>query len=185
MKHSLTLIFLILSIAFLVSSCSINVDKAKLAKTQLRVIDSVRHYYPIRHKKVLNIPYHIVNSGEKPLAIFNVESSGPCIVIKDFPKGPIQKGKDGVINVEFKSDGLFGQNQHYITFEANTPPFNKHTLVFDVLVVPDEFGYGDGFDYRYESGQNSQTSIEEAVNGDETQQGYFTDSSRAKLILPE
>ena len=33
---------------------NINTDKSKLPKTTLRVIDSIKHYYPIRHKKELN-----------------------------------------------------------------------------------------------------------------------------------
>ena len=159
--------------------CNVNTDKSKLPKTTLRVIDSIKHYYPIRHKKELNIQYKIVNTGQNPLAIYDVEASCGC-TIPEFPKGPIQAGKEGIFMIKFISEGLFGYNKHYVTFEANTPPFSHHTLIFDVVVVPDEFGYGDGFDYRYESGQNSKSALEEAVDGDETQQGYYTDSTSFK-----
>lgn len=159
--------------------CNINPDKSKLPKTTLRVIDSIKHYYPIRHKKEIDLVYKVLNTGQNPLAIFNVEASCGC-TIPEIPKGPIQAGKIGIINIKYISEGLFGYNKHYVTFESNTPPFTKHTLIFDVVVVADEFGYGDGFDYRYEAGQNSKSALEEAVDGDETEQGYYTDSNSFK-----
>lgn len=175
------LLFLTSILLLIVSACNVNVDKSKLPATQLRIIDSIKHYYPIRHKKELHIPYHIENTGANPLAIYNIESSGPCITIEDYPKGPVQAGKEGTINILFKSDGLFGYNKHYITFETNTPPNIKHMLIFDVLVVADEFGYGDGFDYRYENLYESKNALETAVDGDETQNGYYTDNPSDSL----
>ena len=177
-KIRLGIVFFLSLPIIIISSCSTNSNSSN---TSLHVIDSIKHYYPIRHKKELKIPYHIVNTGTKPLFISNIESSGACIVVTDYPKLQIPAGRETVIFLLFKSEGLFGYNKHYITFDANTLPVTRHTLIFDVVVVADEFGYGDGFDYRYEPEVNDKSALKEAVNGDETQQGYYTDSSRGIL----
>lgn len=168
--------FFIISIV-LISSCT---GKKNSPITSLMVIDSIKHYYPIRHKKELKIPYHIVNTGTEPLFINHIESSGACITITDYPKLQIPAGRQATIFLLYKSEGLFGYNKHFITFDANTIP-SRHTLIFDVVVVADEFGYGDGFDYRYEPEVNDKSALKEAVNGDETEQAYYTDSSRGIL----
>jgi len=163
-----------------VTSCNTKPDINKVDKTTLHVIDSIKHYYPIAHKKELNIPFRIVNTGKNTLYIDSAETSGNCIIIKNSPGGPVKPGRETFFNLQYKSEGLFGYNKHYITFVANTYPHTRHTLVFDVIIVPDEFGYGDGFDYRYEPSYNKKGGIKEAVEGDETQQGYYVDSSELK-----
>lgn len=173
-KIRLGIVFLLSPLIILTSSCN---PKKSTPYTSLSVIDSIKHYYPIRHKKEINIPFHIVNTGDKPLFISNIESSGGAITITDYPKLQIPAGRQATIFLLFKSEGLFGYNKHYITFDANTLPMIRHTLIFDVVVVADEFGYGDGFDYRYEPEVNDKGALKQAVNGNETQQGYYTDSS--------
>ena len=55
-----------------------------------------------------------------------------------------------------------------------------HTLHFDVHVVPDALYVKDYEEIFYKEEKKKKGAVKELVDGDETQQGYYTDSSFAR-----
>lgn len=61
------------------------------------------------------------NAGKADLLISSVNASCGCTVA-DYPKEPIAPGAEGVISVQFDSEGKHGVQDKTITVNANTQP---------------------------------------------------------------
>ncbi len=68
------------------------------------------------------------NTGDAPLIITNAQGSCGCTV-PDWPREPIAPGADGIIHVEFNSQGRAGNQSKQVTLSANTVP---NTLVLNI-----------------------------------------------------
>jgi hypothetical protein len=169
---------MILLLLFL-QACNWNVDKTKLAKTKIKFIDSFRHYFPIPQGKKLTASYRFVNTGQHPLSIIDVQTSCGC-ALAEFSDRLIQPEGEGTIVVEYNSNKNLGFTEIYTTVIANTEPESMHTLVFDVHVVPDALYVKDYEEVFYKEEKKKKGGVKELVDGDETQQGYYTDSSFAR-----
>ena len=60
------------------------------------------------------------NTGKKALLIKQVETSCGCLTASCEPK-PIPPGKEGILNVTFDSEGIYGKQYKIITIFANIP----------------------------------------------------------------
>ncbi|MBL7753795.1 MAG: DUF1573 domain-containing protein [Chitinophagaceae bacterium] len=169
--------FLFLMLIF-AAGCNWNVDKSKLAKTTVRFNDSTRHYFPIPQGKKLTATYRFFNTGQKPLAIIDVQTSCGC-ALAEYSDRLIQPEGEGTIVIEYNSDKNLGFTEIFTTVIANTEP-SMHTLHFDVNVVPDALYVKDYEEIFYKEEKKKKGGVKELVDGDETQQGYYTDSSFAR-----
>ncbi len=68
--------------------------------------------------------FKFTNTGDAPLIITNAAGSCGCTVPK-WPNEPIAPGEEGVIHVEFDSQGRTGLQQKQVTINANTVPNTK------------------------------------------------------------
>lgn len=69
------------------------------------------------------------NVGDAPLVISHASASCGC-TIPSYSEKPVPAGGDGVIQVEFNSEGRPGEFQKTITILANTKP-NTHKLYIE------------------------------------------------------
>lgn len=161
------------------SACNFNVDKTKLPKTKIKFIDSVRHYFPVPQGKKLTIPYKFINVGEHPLTIIEVQTSCGCTLAK-FPDRLIENEGEGIIELEFNSTKNIGYTEVYVTVFANTEPIMMHTLIFDLNVVPDAHYTKDYEEIFDEEEIKDKDGTKKLVDGDETEQGYYIDSTEAR-----
>lgn len=67
--------------------------------------------------------FRFQNTGTGDLIIRSATGSCGCTV-PEFPKEPIQPGKEGFIRVSFDSHGRIGHNEKQVTLLANTIPNN-------------------------------------------------------------
>ena len=96
---------------------------------------TVRDLGKIKKGQVVEIPYTIKNTGEKPLIISEVIPGCGCTVA-DKPEKPIMPGKEEKIVSKFNSaEQAIGVHVKNITVKANTTPFTEHVLTFKVDVV--------------------------------------------------
>ncbi|RAJ95568.1 uncharacterized protein DUF1573 [Larkinella arboricola] len=74
------------------------------------------------------------NEGEFPLIINNINTSCGCTT-PEWPKQPIEPGKEASIKVMFNSQGKLGVQNKTVTVYANTDPAYSE-LAFRVMVNP-------------------------------------------------
>lgn len=81
--------------------------------------------------------YKFTNTGNAPLIISEVSASCGCTVARDFPKGKIKPGEGGAINVEFDSDGKWGEQVVTVNVTTNAVPALTQLLIRTDIVAPD------------------------------------------------
>lgn len=82
------------------------------------------------------------NTGGSSLIISNAQGSCGCTV-PEFPKEAILPGDEGVIGVEFNSEGKQGQQEKTVTITTNCEPPTLILTIKANIVVPESRG-GDG-----------------------------------------
>ena len=104
--------------------------------TTVQWIDSTsKDLGQVKKGQVIEIPYTIKNTGDKPLIISDVLPSCGCTVA-DKPEKPIMPGNEEKVIAKFDSQGQAnGVHVKNITVRANTTPFTDHVLNFKVDVV--------------------------------------------------
>jgi hypothetical protein len=104
--------------------------------TDLQWIDSVNQDLgKVNAGQMVDITWHVKNTGSKPLVIANVSPGCGCTVA-DRPKEPIAPGGEGVIRAKFDSKGQSpGTHTKNVTVTANTKQ-QAYILTFKVDVVP-------------------------------------------------
>ncbi len=161
------------------NSCNWGQSKENLAKTSIRFKDSVRHYFAIPQGKEQTASFKFFNTGDNPLSILEVQTSCGC-AIADFPSRLIEPGGEGAIVIKFNSEKNIGYSQIFVTVRANTEPMVFHTLVFDLNVVPDALYIKDYEEvFQEKEDRELKGNMKKMVEGDETEAGYYTDSTEA------
>jgi hypothetical protein len=182
MKKNTYILFILslLSIVF-IASCNFSESKKTLTKTKVKFEDSNRHYFAIPQDKQQDVIFRYYNTGEHPLAILEVQSSCGCAKV-EFPDRLIEPEGEGDIVVHYDSYKNVGYSQVFITVVMNTEPVSMHTLVFDLNIVPDE-GFSTDYEKTFEKHKEADEAggVKELVEGDASEQGYYTDSSAAEL----
>ena len=119
-----------------------NADSAHLASTtdaasftQLTWIDSTfQDLGKVNEGQVVDIVWHLKNTGNKPLVIGNVTPGCGCTVAEK-PTEPIAPGEEGLIKAKFDSKNqTAGEHRKNITVTANTKE-QAYYLTFNVNVV--------------------------------------------------
>lgn len=156
--------------------CKLNPNTDKIKPTRVSFKDSVRHYFPIPQGKDLSVFYEYKNTGDHPLAISELQSSCGCAKVSS-NSHILEPGGTGVIKVAYDSYKNIGYSQVFITVYMNTVP-KQHTLVFDVNIVPEEFSMSDyEKTYKRQKENSLMDEVNTAVEGDETEKGYYLDST--------
>lgn len=165
-------IYWLISLLILLASCDFRKpDIENVAKTKMEVIDPERHYYPILRGSELTASFKIYNRGDEPLIIYDVQASCGCIEI-DFPSTSIGKDDFGFITLDYDSSKNIGFVEFYVTIRANTDKDVFTTIKFDVNVVTSPH-YTKDYEEIYFKKREEKLANE--VDGDLTQQGYYTD----------
>ncbi len=85
--------------------------------------------------QIVEIPFLIKNTGDKPLIISSVQPGCGCTVAEK-PEKPVLPGKEEKIVAKFNSEGQSeGTHTKTVIVTANTKPFTQHTLTFKVNVT--------------------------------------------------
>lgn len=110
-------------------------DKSKLPIVSFK--ETTFNFGTIKQGEKVTHVYHFVNSGKSDLIISNASASCGC-TIPDYPKSPIEPGKEGVINVVFNSEHKSGPQHKTITIVANTLPNTTDITLTGIVEVPGE-----------------------------------------------
>lgn len=104
--------------------------------TTLEWVDSTyKDLGNVKMGQVVEIPFVVKNTGDKPLIITSVEPGCGCTVA-DKPEKPILPGQEEKIVAKFNSEGQSeGAHTKTVTVNANTQPMTQHTLSFKVNVT--------------------------------------------------
>lgn len=166
---------LLLFIAITSISCELRKpDIDNVRKTKMEIIDPERHYYPILRGSEITATYKFYNRGNEPLILYDVQASCGCIDI-DFPKTSIGKDDFGFIVLDYDSAKNIGYVEFYVTILANTEKDVFTTIKFDLNVVTSPH-YTQDYEEIYLRRRKEKLAGE--VDGDLTQQGYYTDEER-------
>ncbi len=161
------------------TACNTQGSKEKLVKTRVRFKDSVRHYFAIPQGKEQTAAFKFFNVGKHPLAVLEVQTSCGCAEV-EYPDRLIQPDGEAYIIVKFDTYKYLGYSQVHVYVRMNTDPIETHVLIFDLNVVPDAHYVKDYEEiYKEREEKEGRGSIKEMVEGDETQAGYFIDSTEA------
>jgi hypothetical protein len=78
--------------------------------------------------------FKFTNTGSKNLIISGANGSCGCTV-PEWPKEPIQPGKEGTINVVFSSEGKSGIQEKTVTIVTNCEPATKVIRIKTEIIV--------------------------------------------------
>lgn len=163
----------ILALTLGLTSCEKILHK-QLKPTVVVIKDSVRHYYPIVKSDELSIACLITNEGPEPLAITDIQPSNFSIVLNSPMPGIIPPGQSAMLNFIFHSEKNVGLAEHKIRIFGNIKPAGVATLTFDTHIVRPT---ADKSDYEETFLEEKRSWMEEFVDGDLGQKGYWVDGS--------
>ena len=96
----------------------------------------VFNFGKISQGEKVSFTFKFKSSGEGPLVIGAVKASCGCTTPKDWPKDPILPGDEGVIEVEFDSEGKSGLQSKSINIVSNTDPSTSVLYLEGEVVSP-------------------------------------------------
>ncbi len=91
--------------------------------------DSLQNFGTVQKGKLVEIVFHVKNTGSKPLFIMSANPSCGCTVA-DYTKSAIAAGGTGVVTASFDSNKGLGKIHKTIAVVTNTRPTQK-TLIFE------------------------------------------------------
>lgn len=169
-KQTLPLLMVLLSATTLFFSC-----KKKIEPTVLMVEDSVRHYYPVVSGEEVNISYKVVNIGDEPFFIDDIQPSCGCIVDNHTDVKSIPPHDTLTLAFTFQTNKNVGYVRHSIRIFGNVLPKGFATMTFDVNIVPPSDHDPDYEEVYSEERQKAGDNVKELVDGKSSQKGYFVD----------
>lgn len=153
------------------------------------VVDSIRHYFPVRQGETLKIAYAIYNKSKDNLVIQEVQTSCGCLVSRDELPMFILSGDTGYVHADFNTTKNIGYVAHYIQCFGNFKNADSISIIdekgkekwakfielhFDTNVVPPSDYHRD-----YEEVWHEQASIDatirDFVDGKSSQKDYWLD----------
>ncbi len=145
----------------------------ELKPTTVSIKDSIRHYYPIILGDELSITCELENTGDEDLAITDVQPSNFSIVMDTSMPHLIPPGKKEALHFVFHSEKNVGFAEHTIRIFGNIVPNGVAELTFDTHIVRPTLDEGDYEEVYY---REKQSMIEEFVDGERGQKGYWVDN---------
>lgn len=170
-KHKISLIALC-CLAMAGSGCH-----KRVGPTQLRIVDPVRHYYPLVQGEDLKLNYLIVNTGKVPFIIQDVQPASLSIELTQTPPKLVPSGDSVHISLVYHTDLNIGYVSHKIRIFGNVIQVNDSAvsgeaeLFFDSHIVRPTLDKSD-YEERY---WERKSANEKLVEGTRGEQGYYTD----------
>lgn len=146
----------------------------QLKPTVIGVKDSIRHYYPVVLGDELSISCELTNNGTEPLAITDIQPSNFSIALTSPMPSVIPPGKTEMLNFVFHTEKNVGYAEHTIRFFGNIIPDGVATLTFDTHIVRPTM---DASDYEEVYFANKRDLLDELVDGELGQKGYWVDGT--------
>lgn len=162
-----------MAVALTTSSCE-KVFRKELKPTVMCIKDSIRHYYPVVLGDELSITCQIANDGKEPLAITDIQPSNFSISLTSPMPSIIPPGSKEYVNFVFHTEKNVGFAEHEIRFFGNIIPNGVATLTFDTHIVRPTI---DQSDYEEVFFNQKRNLLEELVDGELGQKGYWVDGS--------
>lgn len=141
----------------------------------VKIVDPVRHYYPIIQGQELNIIIELENKSDNPFKITDILTSCGCVVLKKGALDVIPGQSTGYIELTYDSNKNIGLVNHFIYIYGNLNKVNKLEANFDVHVVPDAL-YTPDYEELYRKEVEKKGGAKNMVEGDENNKGYYISS---------
>lgn len=141
----------------------------------VKIVDPVRHYYPIIQGQELNIIIELENKSDSPFKITDILTSCGCVVLKKGALDVIPGQSTGYIELTYDSNKNIGLVNHFIYIYGNLNKVNKLEANFDVHVVPDAL-YTPDYEELYRKEVEKKGGAKNMVEGDENNKGYYISS---------
>lgn len=106
-------------------------ENSKPATTQVDFQEEMHNFGKLEAGEILVYTFVFTNTGNHDLRIESVETDCGCIRAT-IPEKPVKPGKQGLIEVEFDSAGLWGRQLKSITIQANTEKPKQLVIFADV-----------------------------------------------------
>lgn len=145
----------------------------ELKPTTVHIKDSIRHYYPIVLGDELSIICELENTGTEDLGITDIQPSNFSIVMDTSMPHVIPPGKKEALHFIFHSEKNVGYAEHTIRIFGNIVPNGVAELTFDTHIVRPTI---DDSDYEEVYFHNKQDMIDELIDGERGQKGYWVDN---------
>ena len=141
----------------------------------VKIVDPVRHYYPIIQGQELNIIIELENKSDNPFKITDILTSCGCVVLKKGALDVIPGQSTGYIELTYDSNKNIGLVNHFIYIYGNLNKVNKLEANFDVHVVPDAL-YTPDYEELYRKEVEKKGGTKNMVEGNENNKGYYISS---------
>jgi hypothetical protein len=113
---------------------------APAGKGPMMKFETERHDFgKISQGERVSYAFRFKNVGGSDLIISEAHGSCGCTV-PDYPRKPIAPGEEGVVNVEFNSEGKSGETEKTVTLTTNCEPSTQVIYIQANVLVPKERG---------------------------------------------
>lgn len=149
----------------------------RVGPTSLRIVDPVRHYYPLVQGEELRMNYLIINTGRNPFIIQDIQPATLNIELEKEPAHLIPAGDSLYLSMIYHTDQNIGFAKHKIRIFGNVDEVNDSAVVgmailtFDTHIVRPTADQSD-YEERY---WEKKAANEKLVDGGRGNQGYYTD----------
>ena len=158
----------LLMVFTLISSCDY-----KEQFVDIKIVDPVRHYYPIIQGTQLKINVELENMSDYPLKVTDILTSCGCVLIdKDDTNKVIPGLSKGYIKLTYNSNKNIGLVNHFIYLYGNLNKKDKLVIDFDVHVVPNAL-YTPDYEELYRKEVEERGDGMNMVEGNENEKGYY------------
>jgi hypothetical protein len=157
----------LLAIFVVITSCEF-----KENLVNVKIIDPVRHYYPIVQGQKLNIVVKLENTSDFPFKITDILTSCGCIILKKGTLEVIPAQSSGFVELTYDSNKNIGLVNHFIYIYGNLNKVDKLVANFDVHVVPDAL-YTPDYEELYRKEVEANGGTKNMVEGNENEKGYY------------
>lgn len=162
--------FKLVVILILVTSCNF---EEKLVDA--RIIDPVRHYYPIIQGEELEIIIELENRSDSPFKITDILTSCGCVVLNRATFDVIPGNSTAFLELTYNSNKNIGLVNHFIYIYGNLKDGDNIEANFDVHVVPDAL-YTPDYEELYRKEVEKEGGVKNLVDGNESDRGYYISS---------
>lgn len=138
----------------------------------VKIVDPVRHYYPIVQGQELNILIELENKSDSPFKITDILTSCGCVIVKKGAFEVIPAQSTGYLELSYNSNKNIGLVNHFIYIYGNLNKVDKLEANFDVHVVPDAL-YTPDYEELYRKEVEENGGTKSLVEGNENNKGYY------------
>lgn len=150
----------------------------RVGPTTLKIVDPIRHYYPLVQGEDLYMNYLIINTGRAPFIIQDIQPASLSIELAKTPPHLIPTGDSLYLSLIFHTDQNIGYVEHKIRIYGNVAHLNDSSAVmgeavlsFDTHIVRPTLDQSD-YEERF---WEKKSANEKFVEGERGNQGYYTD----------